>query len=177
MLACSVVFDSETPWTIARQTLLPVEFSQQEYWSGLPFLTLGDLPDPGIKLASPVSPALERDSLPLSYWGSPFSYACIFYFSKVTPCYIYQCLVNCFYHLSVFCGHVFIRICKNLHLMFYLFLKKFNLNIYFYFWLCWAFIALCGLFSSCIKGEPLHFGAWASCGGFSCSKLSSCGLQ
>ena len=126
MLACSVVFDSETPWTIARQTLLPVEFSQQEYWSGLPFLTLGDLPDPGIKLASPVSPALERDSLPLSYWGSPFSYACIFYFSKVIPCYIYQCLVNCFYHLAVFCGYVFIRICKNLHPMFYLFLKEFK---------------------------------------------------
>ena len=62
MLACSVVFDSETPWTIARQTLLPMEFSQQEYWSGLPSLTLGDLPDPGIKLASPVSPALEGDS-------------------------------------------------------------------------------------------------------------------
>ena len=36
-----------------------MEFSRQEYWSGLPFLTPGNLPDPGIKPASPVSPALE----------------------------------------------------------------------------------------------------------------------
>ena len=35
-----------------------MEFSQQEYWSGLPFSTPGDLPDPGVELASPVSPAL-----------------------------------------------------------------------------------------------------------------------
>ena len=39
-------------------------FSRQEYWSGLPFPTRGDLPDPGIKQESPVSPALLVDSLP-----------------------------------------------------------------------------------------------------------------
>ena len=61
----------ETPWTVARQTLLSMEFSQQEYWSGLPFLPLGDLPDPGIKLASPVSPALHADSLPSEPPGLP----------------------------------------------------------------------------------------------------------
>ena len=43
-----------TPWTVARQAPLSVEFSRQEYWSGLPFLSPGDLLDPGIKLASPV---------------------------------------------------------------------------------------------------------------------------
>ena len=41
--------------------------SQQEYWSGLPFSSLGNLPDSGIKLASPMS---QADSLPLSYLGS-----------------------------------------------------------------------------------------------------------
>ena len=37
-----------TPWTVAGQTPLPLEISRQDYWGGLPFPTLGDLPDPGI---------------------------------------------------------------------------------------------------------------------------------
>ena len=37
-----------TPWAVARQAPLSMEFSRQEYWSGLPFLSAGDLPDPGI---------------------------------------------------------------------------------------------------------------------------------
>ena len=41
-----------------------MEFSRQEYWSGLPFPTPGDLPNPRIELASPASPALAGDSLP-----------------------------------------------------------------------------------------------------------------
>ena len=45
--------------------------SRQEYWSGLPLPPPGDLPDPGIKLASP---ALQGDSLPLSHRENPFSY-------------------------------------------------------------------------------------------------------
>ena len=49
-----------TPWTVACQTPLSMEFSRQEYWSELPFPTLGDLPDPGIK---PVSPALAGSFL------------------------------------------------------------------------------------------------------------------
>ena len=47
-----------TPWTVARQAPLSVGFSRQEYWSGFPFPSPGDLPDPGIKPTSPVSPAL-----------------------------------------------------------------------------------------------------------------------
>ena len=42
-----------TPWTVARQPPLSMEFSKQEYQSGLSFPTLGDLPHPGIKPASP----------------------------------------------------------------------------------------------------------------------------
>ena len=41
-----------TPWTVAYQVPLSVGFSRQEYWSGLPFPSPGDLPDPGIKLES-----------------------------------------------------------------------------------------------------------------------------
>ena len=49
------------PWTIAHQAPLSMRFSRQEYWSGLPFPSLGDLPNPGIK---PRSPALQADSFP-----------------------------------------------------------------------------------------------------------------
>jgi len=47
-----------------------MEFSRQEYWSGLPFSSPGHLPDPEIKL---VSPTLQADSLPLSHQGRPLS--------------------------------------------------------------------------------------------------------
>ena len=66
--SCSVVSDSATPWTAAYQDSLSMGFSRQEYWSGLPFPSPGDLPDPGIE---PVSPTLAVDSLPLSHQGSP----------------------------------------------------------------------------------------------------------
>ena len=54
----SVVFNSATPWTVACQAPLSMEFSRQEYWSGLPFPTPGDLPNPEIKPTSLASPAL-----------------------------------------------------------------------------------------------------------------------
>ena len=50
--------DSATPWTVAYQAPLSMEFSRQEYWSGLPFPSLGDLPDPGIEPTSLASLAL-----------------------------------------------------------------------------------------------------------------------
>ena len=46
------------PQTVAHQAPLPIEFSRQEFWSGLPFPSPGDLPNPRIKPASPMSPAL-----------------------------------------------------------------------------------------------------------------------
>ena len=51
----------ETPWTVAYMAPLSMEFSRQEYWSGLPFPSPGDLPYPRIK---PRSPALQADALP-----------------------------------------------------------------------------------------------------------------
>ena len=47
-----------TPWTVAHQALLSMGFSRQDYWSGLPCPPPGDLPDPGIELASLVAPTL-----------------------------------------------------------------------------------------------------------------------
>ena len=49
-----------TSWTIAHQAPLSMGFFRQEYWSGLPFPSPGDLPDPGIE---PRSPALQADAL------------------------------------------------------------------------------------------------------------------
>ena len=64
-----VVFAAATPWTVPLQTPLSVEFSRQEYWSGLPFPSPGDLPDPGIESGSPT---LQADSLPSEPPGKPY---------------------------------------------------------------------------------------------------------
>ena len=61
------VWRSVTPWAVAHQAPLSMEFPRQEYWNGLPFPSPGDLPNPGIKTMSPVSKA---DSSPLSHLGS-----------------------------------------------------------------------------------------------------------
>ena len=58
-LSCVRLF--VTPWTIACQAPPSMGFSRQECWSGLPFSSPGDLPDPGIE---PRSPALHADALP-----------------------------------------------------------------------------------------------------------------
>ena len=56
-----------TPWTVAYQAPLSMGFSRQECWSGLPFPSPGDLPDPGIK---PGSPALQAEALPSEPLGN-----------------------------------------------------------------------------------------------------------
>ena len=53
-----------TPRTVAHQAPLPMGFSRQEYWSGLPFPPPGNLPNPGIKPKSPASPALAGRFFP-----------------------------------------------------------------------------------------------------------------
>ena len=58
-LSCVQLF--ATAWTVAYQAPLSMEFSRQEYWSGLPFPSPGDLPDPGTETRSP---ALQADTLP-----------------------------------------------------------------------------------------------------------------
>ena len=57
-----------TPWIVACQAPLSMGFSRQEYWSGLPFPSPGDLPVPGVE---PRSPALQADSLSTELWGKP----------------------------------------------------------------------------------------------------------
>ena len=55
-------------WTVARQVLLSVEFSREEYWNGLPFPPPGNLPDSGIELESP---ALAEGSFTTTPLGKP----------------------------------------------------------------------------------------------------------
>ena len=62
----SVVSDSVTPWTVARQAPPSMGFSRQEYWSGLPLPSPRDLHHPGIEASSPT---LQTDSLPSELTG------------------------------------------------------------------------------------------------------------
>ena len=57
-----------SPWTVAYEAPLSMGFSRQESWSGLPFPSPGDLPNPGIE---PRSPVLQEDSLPDEPPGEP----------------------------------------------------------------------------------------------------------
>ena len=58
-----------TQWTVACQPPLSMGFPRKEYWTGLPFPPPEDLPDPGFEPTSPVSPALQEDSLPTEPLG------------------------------------------------------------------------------------------------------------
>ena len=60
-----------TPWTAAHQAPPSMGFSRQEYWSGLPFPSPGDLPDPGIE---PRSPTLQSEALNSEPPGKPIYY-------------------------------------------------------------------------------------------------------
>ena len=75
---------SATPWTVAYKAPLSREFSRQEYWSGLPFPSPGDLPDPEIK---PRSPALQADTLQSEPPGKPRRKGVEYYINtKVQTC-------------------------------------------------------------------------------------------
>ena len=67
MLNCVQPF--VTLWSAAHQAPLSMGFHRQEYWRVLPFTTLGDLSNPGIEPMSPVSPALQAESLLLEAIG------------------------------------------------------------------------------------------------------------
>ena len=73
LLSCARLF--ATLWTVAYKAPLSMEFSRQEYWSGLPFPSPGDLPDPGIE---PRSPTLWADALPSEPQGSHIEFMMLF---------------------------------------------------------------------------------------------------
>ena len=81
-----------TPWTVAYQVPPSIEFSRQEYWSGLPFPSPGDFPDPGIE---PGSPALQADALPSEPPGNRCGY--IFVYFSWSFLYFLEVYINIFH--------------------------------------------------------------------------------
>ena len=94
-LSCFWLF--ATPWTIAYQAPPSVGFSRQEYWSGLPFPSPGDLPNTGIE---PGSPALQADALPSEPPGKPLLvYKNTINFWMLQHCLIYLLILAFFVYL------------------------------------------------------------------------------
>ena len=83
VLSCVQLF--VTSWTVAHQASLSLRSSRQEYWSGLPFSSPWDLPDPGIESISPEFLAVQADSLPRSHWRSQQSTSNFFFWSPFPP--------------------------------------------------------------------------------------------
>ena len=105
--ACALTHSSHvwlfvTLWSVACQAPLSLGFSRQEYWSGLPFPSPGDLPNPGIKPISPASPALQVDSWPTEPCEKPIG---LNSWLQI-PCTCYCCCRDrycyCFYYCVLF---------------------------------------------------------------------------
>ena len=94
-----------TSWTVAHQTPLSVEFSRQEYWSGLLFPSPGDLPDSGIE---PGSLALQADSLLSEPPRKPHMCLSVLVIVQMcgtnVPVYLSPCICTC------------ARVCRSVHL-------------------------------------------------------------
>jgi len=73
----------ETPWTITHPAPLPMGFPRQEYWSGLPVPSPGDLPDPGIEHSDPCLLHWQEDSLWLSSREAPKRYRMLTHFITI----------------------------------------------------------------------------------------------
>ena len=95
-LITSVLSDSFlTLWTIAHQAPLSMGFSRQEYWSGLPIPSPGDLPNPGMEPVSPVTSALQTDSLPAEPLGKPQTRVSVQFSSVAQLCPTLFDTMNC----------------------------------------------------------------------------------
>ena len=92
-----------TPWTVASQAPLSMGFPRQEYWSGLPFSSLGDLPNLGIKTASP---EFQVNSLPLSHQGE-FVFHIIYSLINIVKTLFYT--IFCYYRIIFVPLNAFVR--------------------------------------------------------------------
>ena len=129
--SCSVMSDSATPWTVAYQAPPSMRFSRQEYWSGLPFPSPGDLPNSGIE---PGSPAFQADALNTEPPGKP-SVIQIFFYVFMWSFIIFACK-SCIFLWNFF---LLIYICLlssitqfHLHLLSYLLCLTVIVFIYFF---------------------------------------------
>ena len=105
-----------TPWTVVYQAPLSMEFSRQEYWSGLPFPSPGDLPNLGIK---PGSPTLQADALPSEPPGKPIVWIChiLFIYASVDG-HLGRPLIWTVIDslIQFFCGYISIQYISDWHL-------------------------------------------------------------
>ena len=97
LLSCAQLF--AMVWTVALQAPLSMGFFRQEYWSGLPFPTPGDLPDAGIEPTSLVSPALAgRFFTNCAIWqNAPGKMQYSIFFADLASRYLF-CLNSCSSH-------------------------------------------------------------------------------
>ena len=95
--SCPTLCDPMDSWSVAHRASPSMEFSRQEYWSGLPFPSPGDLPDPGIK---PGSPSLRADALPSEPPGV-LNFLFIYFSWRITT--LQYCGVFC--HASIWISH------------------------------------------------------------------------
>ena len=83
-----------TPWTAAHQAPPSIGFFRQEYWSGLTFPSLGDLPDPGIKLGSPALQAVSSPYEPEILFMCKCIFIFVYKYKFVRNCLLYQNPLN-----------------------------------------------------------------------------------
>ena len=112
-----------TPWTVAHRNPLSMGFPRQEYWSGLPFPTPGDLPNPGIELECLMSPYWQAGSLPpawmIQYKAPPTVLSLTpMHPTKKTP------LMHCHF---LWC---FSPLEREKYFLFHTQIEKFKMNIY-----------------------------------------------
>ena len=102
----SLVWLFATPWTVAGQAPRSMEFSRQEYWSGLPFPSPGDLPHTGIE---PGSPTLQADSSPSEPPGKPIIHSYIYVHTCVSDRIHRYISISTFILLSNLSSHQYLQ--------------------------------------------------------------------
>ena len=122
-----------TPWTVALQAPLPMGFSGQEYWSGMPLPSWGDLPNPRTEPASLMSPALAGGFFTTSATWEAYSRV-ICFFSHYIDLYTHA-YVHVISHIYIFIHKNFIYINKYIQIQFKCEItKKIQCESYFFFW-------------------------------------------
>ena len=114
-----------TLWTVAQQTLLSMRLSRQEYWTGLPFLSPGDHPDPGIEPASFTSPALAGLFFTTSAtWETP-----LVYYNTIVNTICQKIYIYVYIHIYTYTIYTYMPPLLFLPIAFVFFKSIFNLRI------------------------------------------------
>ena len=120
-----------TPWTVTHQAPLSKGFSRQEYWSGLPCPSPGNLPNPGIE---PVSPALQANSSPSEPPGKPLFYGWMMFYCRYVPHFLIPSYTDrhmgCLYILVAVNNSTYISLRSWFHFLW----------IYIQSWNCWIIL-------------------------------------